>query len=80
MLDQDESRVNSIRSRLAKNPADGGKLKGSKVTLPSKSGSTIGTGNYVVTVGLGTPKRDLTFIFDTGSDLTWTQCEPCARY
>ncbi|KAB1204779.1 Protein ASPARTIC PROTEASE IN GUARD CELL 1 [Morella rubra] len=28
-------------------------------------------------MGLGTPKRDLRLAFDTGSDLTWTQCEPC---
>nr|GEW07736.1 aspartyl protease family protein At5g10770-like [Tanacetum cinerariifolium] len=28
--------------------------------------------------GLGTPKKDLSLIFDTGSDLTWTQCQPCA--
>ncbi|KAJ9702795.1 hypothetical protein PVL29_004503 [Vitis rotundifolia] len=80
MLDQDESRVNSLRSRLAKNPADQGNLNGSKATLPSKSGITIGTSNYVVTVGLGTPKRDLTLVFDTGSDLTWTQCQPCTCY
>ncbi|XWS70535.1 hypothetical protein CRYUN_Cryun03dG0056100 [Craigia yunnanensis] len=33
-----------------------------------------------VTVGLGTPKKELSLIFDTRSDVTWTQCEPCARY
>ena len=81
ILDQDEYRVASIRSRLAKNLTNTDKsLTDSKTTLPAKSGKTIGTGNYIVTVGLGTPKRDLTFIFDTGSDLTWTQCEPCARH
>ncbi|CBI21175.3 unnamed protein product, partial [Vitis vinifera] len=80
ILAQDESRVASIQSRLAKNLAGGSNLKASKATLPSKSASTLGSGNYVVTVGLGSPKRDLTFIFDTGSDLTWTQCEPCVGY
>lgn len=30
-----------------------------------------------MTVGLGTPKKDLSLVFDTGSDLTWTQCQPC---
>ncbi|GAV77596.1 Asp domain-containing protein [Cephalotus follicularis] len=44
------------------------------------SGSSLGAGNYVVTVGLGTPKKDLSLLFDTGSDLTWTQCEPCVKY
>ena len=48
-------------------------------TIPAKDGSTVGSGNYIVTVGLGTPKKDLSLIFDTGSDITWTQCQPCAR-
>ncbi|KAF7815881.1 aspartyl protease family protein [Senna tora] len=48
--------------------------------IPARSGSLIGSGNYYVTVGLGSPKKELSLIFDTGSDLTWTQCEPCARY
>lgn len=30
-------------------------------------------------MALGTPAKSLTLVFDTGSDLTWTQCEPCAR-
>ncbi|MFS7949080.1 putative nepenthesin [Helianthus anomalus] len=74
----DQSRVDSIRAKLATNPLNKDTL-GSKTTLPAKSGSTIGSGNYIVTVGLGTPKKDLSLIFDTGSDLTWTQCQPCAR-
>ncbi|XP_076949427.1 aspartyl protease family protein At5g10770-like [Bidens hawaiensis] len=74
----DQSRVDSIRARLSTN-TNNKDILGSKVTLPAKSGSTIGTGNYIVTVGLGTPKKDLSLIFDTGSDLTWTQCQPCAR-
>ncbi|KAF7815880.1 aspartyl protease family protein [Senna tora] len=47
--------------------------------LPARSGSILGSGNYFVTVGLGSPKKELSLIFDTGSDLTWTQCEPCTR-
>ncbi|XP_030544011.1 aspartyl protease family protein At5g10770-like [Rhodamnia argentea] len=72
---QDESRVKWIQSRSS-NGSNG--LKASAATsLPAKSGITVGTGNYIVTIGLGTPKKDLTLIFDTGSPLTWTQCEPC---
>ncbi|KAI3751515.1 hypothetical protein L2E82_22603 [Cichorium intybus] len=73
----DQSRVDSIRSRLA---IKTGKkdVQGSKTTLPAKSGTTIGSANYIVTIGLGTPKEDLSLIFDTGSDITWTQCQPCA--
>ncbi|KAJ9545563.1 hypothetical protein OSB04_025270 [Centaurea solstitialis] len=81
MLTHDQDRVESIRSRLTTNIDTDRKrdAAGSKATLPAKSGSTIGSGNYIVTVGLGTPKKDLSLIFDTGSDLTWTQCQPCAR-
>ncbi|XP_076897286.1 aspartyl protease family protein At5g10770-like [Bidens hawaiensis] len=78
ILTHDQSRVNSIRARLAIN--NGNKdILGSKATIPAKSGTTIGSGNYFVTVGLGTPPKKLSLIFDTGSDLTWTQCQPCAR-
>ncbi|KAI4379856.1 hypothetical protein MLD38_006101 [Melastoma candidum] len=81
ILVQDELRVNSIRARISgKKPGRPSSLKEAKAVLPAKSGSTVGTGNYVVTVGLGTPKKDLTLIFDTGSDLTWTQCRPCLKY
>lgn len=80
VLLQDQSRVNSIHSRLS-NSSGSNKFRvdpqAAAATLPAKSGLTIGTGNYMVTVGLGTPKRDLRLVFDTGSDLTWTQCEPC---
>ncbi|KAE8056231.1 hypothetical protein FH972_013021 [Carpinus fangiana] len=83
ILQQDESRVKSINSRLSNKLASGDNndLRNSKasVNIPAKSGSTIGTGNYVVTIGFGTPKKDLTLVFDTGSDITWTQCEPCSK-
>lgn len=76
ILLQDESRVKSIHSKLS--GTNDVKLTDA-ATLPAHDGSSIGSGNYIVTVGLGTPKKDLSLIFDTGSDLTWTQCQPCAR-
>nr|GEV47344.1 aspartyl protease family protein At5g10770-like [Tanacetum cinerariifolium] len=72
MFTHDESRVEWIRARSSFN-----KGKKDALTLPAKSGSTIGSANYIVTVGLGTPKQDMSLEFDTGSDLTWTQCQPC---
>ncbi|KAL5785895.1 hypothetical protein ACOSQ2_008287 [Xanthoceras sorbifolium] len=39
--------------------------------------SPLGNGNFVVKVGIGTPKRDLTLMFDTGSYKTWIHCLPC---
>ncbi|XP_074280431.1 aspartyl protease family protein At5g10770-like [Silene latifolia] len=82
ILEHDKDRVESIRNRVKPNLAQLDKVRpvGQKtVVLPAKSGSTIGSGNYIVTVGLGTPKKDLSLIFDTGSDFTWTQCAPCAK-
>lgn len=80
ILAQDESRVASIQSRLAKTPADPTNLKARKTILPIKSGTPLGTGNYMVKVGIGSPRKDLTLVFDTGSDVTWTQCKPCVKY
>ncbi|XP_054794157.1 aspartyl protease family protein At5g10770-like [Prosopis cineraria] len=84
ILKQDEARVRAIQSKLSKTlqihqEETGSNNKGlDRVQLPAKSGIPLGTGNYFVTVGLGTPKRDLSIVFDTGSDITWTQCKPCA--
>lgn len=73
---QDQLRVDSIQARLSKISGHG--IFEEMVTkLPAQSGIAIGTGNYVVTVGLGTPKEDFTLVFDTGSGITWTQCQPC---
>lgn len=38
----------------------------------------MGIADYVVTLGFGTPKKDQTVVFDTGSDLSWVQCQPCS--
>ncbi|KAK7305166.1 hypothetical protein VNO77_43066 [Canavalia gladiata] len=80
ILRHDKERVKYIQSKVSKNLGHDSDVKElDSTSLPAKSGSLIGSGNYFVVVGLGTPKRDLSLIFDTGSDLTWTQCEPCAR-
>ncbi|KAF8658986.1 hypothetical protein HU200_058827 [Digitaria exilis] len=52
----------------------------SPANLPASSGSALGTGNYVVTIALGTPPARSTVVFDTGSDTTWVQCQPCVAY
>ncbi|XP_019180465.1 PREDICTED: aspartyl protease family protein At5g10770-like [Ipomoea nil] len=76
LLLHDESRVNSIQARVAKTK---GEMSESKTAnLPAEHESPGGVGNYVVTVGLGTPEKELDLVFDTGSHLTWTQCQPCA--
>lgn len=81
LLLEDEERV----SKLQKKPeatgeaADMTKLQQSAATVPIRRGRALGTGNYIVTVGIGTPKKEQTVAFDTGSSLCWVQCRPCAR-
>ncbi|KAH6774287.1 Eukaryotic aspartyl protease family protein [Perilla frutescens var. frutescens] len=92
VLTHDQARVESIHARINSNSninninninlnsnSNSNELKGKKANLPVQSGRSLGSGNYIVTVGLGTPTRRLSLMFDTGSDLTWTQCQPCVR-
>ncbi|PIN13926.1 Aspartyl protease [Handroanthus impetiginosus] len=76
ILVNDEFHVKSIQARVNPN-SNTSNFKDKKANLPVQSGRSLGTGNYIVTISLGTPKKTLSFAFDTGSDLTWTQCEPC---
>eukprot|EP01018_Ginkgo_biloba_P029547 Gb_20734 [translate_table: standard] len=46
--------------------------------IPLGSGESIDTGNYIIKIALGTPGQSLYTIIDTGSDITWTPCNPCS--
>ncbi|KAF9594370.1 hypothetical protein IFM89_030499, partial [Coptis chinensis] len=73
ILHQDQIRVESLHYKLS-NKSKMSQEQSSKATvLPAKSGVSLGTGNYIVRVGFGTPKKYLSLMFDTGSDLTWIQ-------
>ncbi|PRQ37429.1 putative nepenthesin [Rosa chinensis] len=79
ILEQDQARVNSINSRTSKKLNGVEDLSQSEATsLPAQLASSQGAGNYIVRVGLGTPTKQLSLEFDTGSYFTWTQCQPCA--
>ncbi|PON94583.1 Aspartic peptidase [Trema orientale] len=94
ILERDQYRVNSIRSSVLlkrekkKNTDHAGSSLWSIAdhhstaaasTLPAyTSAKTIDAGNYVVPVGIGSPKTQVSLAFDTLSSLTWTQCQPCA--
>lgn len=41
------------------------------------SGLSVGSGEYFLELTIGTPGHRTALIVDTGSDLTWLQCEPC---
>ncbi|XP_008660816.1 aspartyl protease family protein At5g10770 [Zea mays] len=50
------------------------------VTIPDSTGTSLGTLEFVVTVGFGTPAQTYTLMFDTGSDVSWIQCLPCSGH
>eukprot|EP01018_Ginkgo_biloba_P035782 Gb_23858 [translate_table: standard] len=37
-----------------------------------------GNGEFLMAIAIGTPPLSYAGILDTGSDLTWTQCQPCS--
>ncbi|XP_039795656.1 aspartyl protease family protein At5g10770-like [Panicum virgatum] len=78
ILRRDRDRANSMLRRIAGASATNAARASNGVRMPAHwATATLGTNNYVVTVGLGTPARYFTVEFDTGSDLSWVQCKPC---
>ncbi|XP_043725774.1 aspartyl protease family protein At5g10770-like [Telopea speciosissima] len=74
ILSNDQTRVKSINSKLSNQQSS---VADSTVIIPANSGDSLGTGNYIVMIGFGTPEQNFILEFDTGSDLTWIQCLPC---
>ncbi|OWM83602.1 aspartyl protease family protein At5g10770-like [Punica granatum] len=88
LLAHDQSRVESLIQRInrsASRSSAGTKnrsvsvsiLGPESVTVPVNPGQSIGSGNYFIKLGLGTPPKFYSMIMDTGSSLSWLQCEPC---
>ncbi|XP_062233015.1 aspartyl protease family protein At5g10770-like [Phragmites australis] len=91
VLTHDDARVAHLASRLAsktpgprrptslrKKPAVAGSLADSlAVSVPLTPGVSLGVGNYVTRLGLGSPATSYAMVVDTGSSLTWLQCSPC---
>ncbi|WZZ04120.1 protein ASPARTIC PROTEASE IN GUARD CELL 1 [Brassica napus] len=89
-LDRDSARVKSLMARLdlAVNNITKADLKPVITTMytteqqeieaPLISGTTQGSGEYFTRVGIGNPAREVYMVLDTGSDVNWLQCAPCA--
>ncbi|TYH92583.1 hypothetical protein ES332_A13G191800v1 [Gossypium tomentosum] len=71
-----ERTINALRRSIAR-------LSRFTPTYISKTGaqSDIRTnqGEYLMNISIGTPPFEILAIADTGSDLIWTQCHPCAH-
>lgn len=46
---------------------------------PVESPIHAGTGEFLMSLAIGTPPEAFSAIIDTGSDLIWTQCKPCTQ-
>ncbi|KAI0529108.1 hypothetical protein KFK09_001655 [Dendrobium nobile] len=76
LLRQDQARVDYIQRRATNarfNPIG----RSLFARVPANIGLALGSSNYIVDIGLGTPTKSFSVMFDTGSDRTWTQCVPC---
>ncbi|KAK0596782.1 hypothetical protein LWI29_019020 [Acer saccharum] len=72
----DKLHVQNLQSRIR--TTNSGNIKvvsESNTQIPLTSGMKLQTLNYIVTIQLGGKK--MAVIVDTGSDLTWVQCQPC---
>lgn len=49
-----------------------------KLEGPIISGTSQGSGEYFSRVGIGHPPSEVYMVLDTGSDVNWLQCAPCA--
>ncbi|CAF2254132.1 unnamed protein product [Brassica napus] len=87
-LHRDSARVKSLTARLylAINNITKADLKHTMYTTeqeeieaPLISGTTQGSGEYFTRVGIGSPAREVYMVLDTGSDVNWLQCAPCAE-
>lgn len=85
VLALDDARVEFLNSRLNKKnltavlPTNG-LIEGNSLTAPLNPGESLGVGNYYTRIGLGTPPTYYPVVVDTGSSLSWIQCQPCLVY
>ncbi|MFS8019860.1 putative nepenthesin [Helianthus anomalus] len=89
-LARDSHRVNSVitnieilisgtnRSEMKPVVESNSMYKVEDLTTPVTSGISQGSGEYFARVGLGTPAKEYYMVIDTGSDITWLQCQPCS--
>ncbi|KAH1067243.1 hypothetical protein J1N35_032230 [Gossypium stocksii] len=77
ILAQDKLRVRAMNSRLHNRRTIG--LEGEGTTDTYLQNDLPGAGNFLVSVGFGTPQKDFNLALDTGSYVTWVQCEPCTE-
>ncbi|KAK7389801.1 hypothetical protein VNO78_25095 [Psophocarpus tetragonolobus] len=77
-LKRDAARVKTLSWVAATNISRASR-PGSGFSSSVVSGLAQGSGEYFTRLGVGTPPRYLYMVLDTGSDVVWLQCKPCAK-
>ncbi|KNA10910.1 hypothetical protein SOVF_139960 [Spinacia oleracea] len=81
-IQRDIKRVSGLFHRLS-NASSGGGVDDFKVveSFGSEvvSGMDQGSGEYFITLGVGSPPRKQYVVIDSGSDIVWVQCQPCKQ-
>ncbi|XP_075634629.1 protein ASPARTIC PROTEASE IN GUARD CELL 1 [Castanea sativa] len=88
-LERDSARLKSLTTRLhlaltgilqSDLEPLGGRGQEQELDLqgPIISGTSQGSGEYFSRVGIGRPPTPAYMVLDTGSDVNWLQCAPCA--
>ncbi|TVU28292.1 hypothetical protein EJB05_19803, partial [Eragrostis curvula] len=78
ILQRDELRAAYIQRKFSR-ATGGGSVQQTDATVPTTLGTSLNTLEYVITVGLGSPAATQTMLIDTGSDVSWVQCQPCSQ-
>ncbi|MBA0716086.1 hypothetical protein Golax_014952, partial [Gossypium laxum] len=75
-----ETTSDRVTNALRRSFSSVGRFKSSFVlTEWAQSDITVGSGEYLMNISIGTPAFDTVAIVDTASDLIWTQCKPCSQ-
>ena len=91
-LKRDSARVRSLTTRLdlvlggvsnadlkpVETSNNGLEFEAEDIEAPVISGTSQGSGEYFSRVGIGKPASQVYMVLDTGSDVNWVQCAPCA--
>lgn len=88
-LERDSARVKSLQTRVDLVVQGIGKsdlkpmeleteLQAEEIEGPIISGTSQGSGEYFSRIGIGRPPSQVYMVLDTGSDVNWVQCSPCA--
>eukprot|EP00253_Pinus_taeda_P027876 PITA_27876 len=74
IFEGDNARLNTIMGRL-KN----GSTYSPQSDNPIVPGNIVGSKQYIVIVGIGTPPTRQLLVIDTANDMSWIQCEDCTQ-